>query len=213
MKIYYLKDRNCAYSTDEENLLSELEKNNTLIPIYIKKCIKSRYLCKKTRMKKLKQDLLKLENDSLIVFFNFMYLGKSYDEISLLLSEMPEYLFTYAYSSDKQRLYFCKESKIVKLNNYYLHHINVDCFDKSSRGYIKKEGILYGLRCSKKKLKGRLKGATNKVSDYDPYRVKIIEGLEKNMSLRQICTFINFGTKSGLEYYIKQRIKILKHSI
>ena len=203
MKIYYLKDGNCAYSADEQNLLSTLAKNNTLIPIHMKKCTKSRHLCKKGRMKKLKKDLLKLDNDSLVVFFNFMHLGKSYEEISLVLSEMPECLFMYVYPKDQKNLHFCKEEKIIKMGTCKLHNITLDCLDADSKQYIKKEAIRYGFRCSKSKLTGRKKGSTNKASDYDPFKDKIIEGLENNMSIRKICTYIGFGTKSGLEYYIE----------
>lgn len=207
MKIYYLKDGNCAYSSDEKALLQSLKKDYKLKPIHISKCTKSRYLCKKYRMKKLKEDLLKLDNDSLVVFLNFMHLGKSNVEISLLLSEMPECLFMYAYPKEQKNLHFCKEANIIKLGTCRLHHITLDCLDEDSKPYIKKEGIQYGFRCSKKKLKGRKKGATNKSSDYEPYRDKIIEGLENNMSIRGIREYIGVGSKSGLEYYIKQHLE------
>ena len=205
MKIYYIKDRNCTYSDEEELILAKLDDKHELKPIYIKRCINSRYLCKKERIRKLNSDLSKVSKKSTIVFFNFMHLGKSYEEISSLL-ENSQLNFNYAYPDNMEDFPFCKELvvtdgfKICSINHYY--------FQQISKEYINKQGILYGIRCNKKMMKGRIKGSTGKNSDYDPCREKILEGLERKMSIRSIIIYIGFGTYSGLRYYIEHRLNL-----
>ena len=205
MKIHYIKDRNCTYSNEEELILAKLGDKYELKPIYIRRCPKSRYLCKKERIRKLNSDLSRVPKKSIIVFFNFIHLGKSYEEISSILLENSQRNINYVYPDNMEDFPFCKEVvvtdglKICSINHYY--------FQQISKEEIKKLIILYGVRCSKKKMKGRIKGSTNKESDYDPYREKILEGLERSMSIRSIIIYIGFGTYSGLRYYIEHRIK------
>lgn len=204
MKILYIVDRNSIYSDEEQKILLKLKDEHQLKPIYIKRCTKSRYLCKKERIDKLNRDLSRLSKNSHIVFFNFMHLGKSYEEISSVLFENSKCLFFHIYPTSMEDLPFCKE--LIIKDNYKICSIKHYDFHQISKEYIKKQSILYGLKCSKKKSQGRTKGSVNKQSDYDPYKEKILEALKKQMSFSSILIYIGFGSKSGLKYYIKHRL-------
>lgn len=205
MKIYYIKDRNCTYSDEEKSILAKLGDEYELKPIYIRRCPKSRYLCKRERMRKLNSDLSKVSKKSVIIFFNFIHLGKSYEEISSILLENSQRNFNYVYPESMEDFPFCKE--LVVKNGFKICSINHYYFQQISKEYIKKLRIQYGERCSKRKMRGRIKGSMGKHSDYDPYKDKILEGLERKMSTRSIIIYIRFGTYSGLKYYIEHQLK------
>ena len=116
--------------------------------------------------------------------------------------------FFYIYSVDKESIPFCDSA--IKDNvvwcNLTTELISTD--KESFKNYIRELIISYGINKSKKKSKGRVKGAKNKESDYDPYKDKILESLERKMSIRSILIYIGFGTYSGLRYYIEHRLNL-----
>ncbi len=89
---------------------------------------------------------------------------------------------------------FCKE--LVLKDNYKICLINHYYFHKTSKEDIDRQSILYGLKCSKKKSKGRVKGSINKQSDYDPYKEKILEGLEKKCYLAVFLFILDLELKA-----------------
>jgi hypothetical protein len=208
MKIYYINDENCKLSSEEQDVLNELKSKFELKKISIKSCKKSRYLCNKQRINDLRKALERRKEATMIVFFNFMHLGRSFNEILKLLLDNKEHSFTYAYPANKV-LDFSHDFECNKESNYVMckvDHLALEESSNLSEKIIKQQGILYGLQCTKKKLKGRTKGAVNKTSDYAPYHDKIAEMLSKGSSLITIIRLIGVGSKSGLSSYIKKNI-------
>jgi hypothetical protein len=206
MKIYYINDRNHTFSDEEQEILNKLEAKHELKPIYIRRCDKSRYLCKKERIEKLHTDLKRVPQKNVIVFFNFINFGGSYKEILDLLSEHQNHKFFYICGSEAD----CPEGFERKQEDGFvvcrIHAVSIIMNSSVSEKFIKQQSILYGLQCTKKKPTGRKKGAVNKTSDYTPYHDKIAEMVSKGSSLITIVRYIGVGSKSGLNSYIKKNI-------
>ncbi len=207
MIIYYIGNKNYVYTDSENELINNLKTTNTLYPIKIVKCSESRYLCKKKRIAKISRVLRKSPYKSKVIFVNLLHVGKSYEEIHSVIDKNYWNDFFYIYSADKESIPFC--DSVIKGNEVWcnLTTRSISTDKESFKKYIRELIISHGIKKSKKKMKGRAKGSINKHSDYDPYKEKILEGLERKMSIRRIVHYIDFGTKSGLEYYIKHRLE------
>ena len=206
MKIYYINDRNYTFSVEEQGILSKLKGRHELKPIHIRRCDKSRYMCKKERIEKLHTDLKRVPQKDVIIFFNFINFGGSYKEILDLLSEHQNHKFFYICGSEAD----CPDGFECKKGNGFVRcEINdmlIRMNSSVNEKFIKQQSILYGLQCTKKKPTGRKIGAVNKTSDYAPYHDKIAEMVSKGSSLITIVRYINYGSKSGLNSYIKKNI-------
>lgn len=148
-------------------------------------------------------------SDKKIIILNLLHIANTYNQI---VTKAKDVSITYfSQKSDNFSFIDYEKSKnigtlefdsLLNRNKYQEHSQEINYFLKSER-------IKFALQDKRNEGKtiGRKQGAKNKQSDYYPYREKIRYRLEKGWTKQQIIDDINFGSISGLTYFVKHTFK------
>ena len=203
MKKYFVLDSNFTLIARDILLIKRLTEEGVK-QIKIPKCKETRYECKKKRTAILRKKIL---NEDTIYILDLIHLGRSYTEIYSWIEKKTN-TFYYVQLRNAPNDFFdvCKKNAGKPIKFCDMNCNNLSQARSSITKYLKIRSIKQGITDSKNKVGGRITGAKNKRSVYEPYKEKIIEARKEEMSVQGIIKHIGFGTKSGLTYYIKNNL-------